>query len=74
MFCGCAAKGKVEVVIHDQVRREMGVSEGFGELALMYNAPRSASIRTVENSADSGLTKEKSFNFTFPRFLIFKCE
>ena len=51
------AKGRVEVVIHDQVRREMGTSEGFGELALMYNAPRSASIRAVENSAFWGIDR-----------------
>lgn len=38
----------MEVLIHDQARREMSVGEGFGELALLYNAPRSASIRALE--------------------------
>ena len=45
------------MLIHDQVRREMGIGEGFGELALMYNAPRSASIRAIEQCGFWGIER-----------------
>lgn len=38
-------KGEVNVEINNKVKKKMGNSEGFGDLALLYNAPRSASIQ-----------------------------
>jgi CRP-like cAMP-binding protein len=38
------------VLINDSIRRQIGIGEYFGDLALLYNAPRSASIKTLENS------------------------
>lgn len=42
-------KGEIEVYINDQRKRSLGVGSSFGELALLYNAPRSASIKCVGN-------------------------
>lgn len=39
--------GSVEVVINDAIKGQMGRGECFGELALLYNAPRSATIKAV---------------------------
>ena len=39
-------KGSLEVVINDKLVRELKGGEGFGELALLYNASRSASIKS----------------------------
>lgn len=36
--------------MHENVKRVIGAGEGFGELALLYNAPRSASIKAKEAS------------------------
>jgi cGMP-dependent protein kinase len=41
-------KGSCEVLIDEKVVRTLKSGEGFGELALLYGAPRSASIRTLE--------------------------
>jgi len=41
-------KGKMDVIVNNVKRRELKLGEGFGELALLYNAPRSASILAVE--------------------------
>ena len=41
--------GSLEVIIDDKRRRMLFKGEGFGELALLYNAPRSASIRALED-------------------------
>ena len=38
-------KGEVTVEIDGKAKKRMQNSEGFGDLALLYNAPRSASIR-----------------------------
>ncbi|CAM9696348.1 unnamed protein product, partial [Hapterophycus canaliculatus] len=40
-------EGSLEVVIDDEAIRVIGVGDRFGELALLYNAPRSASVRTL---------------------------
>jgi len=40
--------GKMDVIVNNVKRRELKLGEGFGELALLYNAPRSASILAVE--------------------------
>lgn len=43
-------KGSLEVIVHENLKRVISIGEGFGELALLYNAPRSASIRAKETS------------------------
>jgi len=34
--------------VNDEVKKTLQKGEGFGELALLYNAPRSASVKTLE--------------------------
>ena len=45
----CLEKGSLEVHINNAKKKEISKGEGFGELALLYNAPRSASIKAIEN-------------------------
>ena len=42
-------KGEIEVWINDSMKKNLGVGSSFGELALLFNAPRSASIKCVGN-------------------------
>lgn len=49
--------GSTEVIIHDQVRRVLKSGEGFGELALLFNAERSASVRAVEKCGLWGIDR-----------------
>lgn len=37
------------MIINEQVRKKIQSGESFGELALLYNAARSASIKTLED-------------------------
>ncbi len=43
-------QGQLEVVIDGELKRVLGKGSSFGELALLYNAPRSASIKAKQNS------------------------
>ena len=36
------------MIINDEVKKTLKVGSAFGEYALLYNAPRSASIKTLE--------------------------
>lgn len=40
-------KGKCEVVINEKVVRTLNPGDGFGELALLYGSPRTASIKCI---------------------------
>ena len=40
--------GSLEIIINNDVKRVVKEGEGFGELALIFNAPRSASVRAAE--------------------------
>lgn len=50
-------KGQFEVIVHEKPKRIISTSESFGELALLYNAPRSASIRSKEISTLWGIDR-----------------
>ncbi|CAD8120025.1 unnamed protein product [Paramecium sonneborni] len=41
-------KGKINVLVDNVPRKEIHAGQGFGELALLYNAPRSATCMAVE--------------------------
>jgi len=43
-------KGKLQVIVNSEVKRDISPGEGFGELALLYNAPRSASILCTQSA------------------------
>jgi cGMP-dependent protein kinase len=40
-------EGEVVVEVNSKVKKTLPQGEGFGELALLYNAPRSASIKAA---------------------------
>jgi cGMP-dependent protein kinase len=42
-------RGEVEILVGDKSVKILGPGQPFGELALLYNAPRSASVRAVTN-------------------------
>lgn len=42
-------QGKIQISVKDKVKRDLVPGEGFGELALLYNAPRSASCKALTN-------------------------
>lgn len=50
--------GKLEVYIETKFIRELKRGDGFGELALLYSAPRSASIKAVESCKLWGIDRE----------------
>lgn len=41
-------RGNMEVIVNEKTKRELKAGDGFGELALLYNAPRSAAVRALE--------------------------
>jgi cGMP-dependent protein kinase len=41
-------KGKINVLVDNVPRKELVSGHGFGELALLYNAPRSATCVATE--------------------------
>ena len=43
--------------MNGESKKFLKVGDGFGELALLYNAPRSASIRATENSLLWGIDR-----------------
>jgi len=50
-------KGRLDVIINGESKREIRPQEGFGELALLYNAPRSASLRAKEDCCLWGIDR-----------------
>lgn len=51
------ATGRLEVLIHGEQRNTVKAGEGFGELALLHDSRRSATIRTMEKSTLWGLDR-----------------
>lgn len=41
-------RGAMEVQVNEKTKRELKAGDGFGELALLYNAPRSATVKALE--------------------------
>lgn len=39
----------MEVIVNEKSKRELKAGDGFGELALLYNAPRSASVKALDH-------------------------
>ena len=52
-----AASGKLEIIINNESKKFLQKGDGFGELALLYSAPRSASVKTVERSSLWGIDR-----------------
>ncbi|HXH31349.1 MAG TPA: cyclic nucleotide-binding domain-containing protein [Bacteriovoracaceae bacterium] len=55
-------KGKVEVLKNSQVIAELGQGDFFGEVALIANVPRTATIKTCEDSLFLYIEDEKFWN------------
>jgi len=49
--------GSMQIIIHDQVKKVIKGGEGFGELALLFNAERSASVRACEKCGLWGIER-----------------
>ena len=43
--------GKLEVIINGKKVNTLEAKDNFGELSLLHNTPRSATIKTIEKSA-----------------------
>ncbi|CAD8112930.1 unnamed protein product [Paramecium sonneborni] len=44
-------RGQCEIIINDKVKKILRFGESFGELALLYNVPRSASVKALGDCA-----------------------
>lgn len=51
-------KGEFSVIIDGYERRKLGAGDQFGELALLYNAPRSATIKATTSCEIWGIDRE----------------
>ena len=49
--------GMLEVRMNDVLKRYLKQGDGFGELALLYNSPRSATIKAIEDSLIWGIDR-----------------
>jgi cGMP-dependent protein kinase len=54
-------EGECEVVINGKVMNYISAGQGFGELALLHNSPRTATVRSVTSTVVWGIDR-KSFN------------
>ena len=50
--------GKFMVEINNKTKKTLKIGETFGELALLYNSPRSASIKAIKNSEVWGIQRK----------------
>lgn len=71
-------QGGMEVIVNDKAKRELKPNDGFGELALLYKAPRSATVKandkcylygidrsTFRRAVEEMITKEYEENRKF---------
>lgn len=61
----CVAKGRLEVIANGE-RTVIGPGCGFGEMALLDDRPRAATIRTIDNCSLWGVDR-KTFNAAIKR-------
>lgn len=47
-------RGQCQIIINGDLKKTLKSGEAFGELALLYNAPRSASVKAVGGTISSG--------------------
>lgn len=47
-------RGQCQIIINDEVKKTLKSKDAFGELALLYNAPRSASVRAIGGKGGNG--------------------
>ena len=50
-------KGSCQVIINGEPKKLLGHGEGFGDLALLYNSPRTGSIQAVDKVALWGIDR-----------------
>ena len=50
--------GELEVSVHGQAARRLGPGDGFGEIALVRNVPRTATVTTVGDTVLLGIDRE----------------
>ena len=51
------AKGSVQIIINEIPKKNLRVGDGFGELALLYNASRSGSAKAMESCCFWGIDR-----------------
>ena len=61
MFVGCA-EGELEVSQRDRILGVIGAGKAFGELAVLYNCQRTASVRGQSTSPASSLSLSLSLS------------
>ncbi|EGR32104.1 protein kinase domain protein [Ichthyophthirius multifiliis] len=62
-------KGDVEILINNEFKKKLSVGEGFGELALLYSALRSASIKCIGKCGFWGIDRT-NFRKTVGNFIF----
>lgn len=50
-------KGNMQAITKEKVKKQLRVGDGFGEVALLYKAPRSVSVKAVENCSLWGIDR-----------------
>ena len=48
----------MQTITKEKVKKQLRVGDGFGEVALLYKAPRSVSVRAVENCSLWGIDRD----------------
>jgi cGMP-dependent protein kinase len=51
-------KGMMQIITNEKVKKQLRVGDGFGELALLYKAPRAASVKACETCNLWGIDRD----------------
>jgi cGMP-dependent protein kinase len=51
-------KGTMHIISDDKVKKQLRVGDGFGELALLYRAPRPTSVKATESCNLWGIDRD----------------